>query len=273
MLFGTGGVPRSARTSATVDGIKRLKEIGLHCMEMEFVRGVKMGDDTARLVAGVSRQTGIRLSVHAPYYINFNAREEEKRRGSQEMLFKSARTAALCGAETVVFHPAFYMGDSSEATYATTKGLLVEVMAQLRRERIRIWIRPEVMGKGSEFGTIDELLRLSTEVEGILPAIDFAHWHARGGKYNSYAEFVSVLRQVEHHLGRMALDNLHVHFSGIKYGQKGELAHLNLRESDFQWVELLRAFRDVDAKGLIVCESPNLEEDAQLLKNTYDGLA
>ena len=272
LLFGTGGVPHSAKTPASVDGIRRLQELGLGCMELEFVRGVKMGEATAKLVARASALNRIRLTVHAPYYINFNARQEEKRLGSQEMLLNSARAAALCGAEGVVFHAAFYMGDSPEETYARTKGQLVDVMAQLRKERIRVWIRPEVMGKGSEFGTVDELLRLSNDVEGIMPAIDFAHWHARGGKYNSYREFMSVLRRVERGLGRKALDNLHVHLSGIKYGHKGELAHLNLRESDFRWMDLLRAFRDVDAKGFVICESPSLEEDAQLLKQTYDAL-
>ncbi|OGO37731.1 MAG: hypothetical protein A2147_00835 [Chloroflexi bacterium RBG_16_57_8] len=273
LLFGTGGVPLSAKARSTVDGIKRIGELGLDCMELEFVRGVKMGEATARQVAEVASQTGIRLTAHAPYYINFNAREETKRRGSQEMLLQTARVAALCGAESVVFHAAFYMGDPPEDTYLRIKDLVAEVLAQLKREKNRVWIRPEVMGKGSEFGTIDEVIRLSSEVEGIMPAIDVAHWHAREGKFNSYSEFVSVLQQVKDGLGQVALDNLHVHFSGIKYSQKGELAHLNLKESDFQYVELLKAFRAMDAKGTIICESPNLEDDARLLKDTYKSLA
>ena len=145
-------------------------------------------------------------------------------------------------------------------------------MHQLKRETNRVWIRPEVMGKPSQFGTIEEVLNLSIKLEGVAPCIDFAHWHARSGRFNSYPEFTSILQEVEERLGRAALDNMHIHASGIAYGKKGETKHLNLKESDFQYAELLQALKDYDAKGMVVCESPNLEEDALLLQETYNLL-
>ena len=65
---------------------------------------------------------------------------------------------------------------------------------------------------------------------------------------------------------------MHIHCSGIKYGAKGELKHLVLEESDLQYVELLRALKDYDVKGLLICESPNLEEDAVLMQETYNTM-
>jgi deoxyribonuclease-4 len=187
-------------------------------------------------------------------------------------LLQTARIGALCGAQSIVFHAAFYLGDAPEKTYVMVKKYLSEVLTQLKKEKNRVWVRPEVMGKGSEFGTIDEVLQLSTELEGVAPCIDFAHWHARTGKFNSYPEFVSILRQVKERLGQTGLDNMHIHFSGIKYGAKGEISHLNLKDADLRYEELLRAFRDLPVKGLVICESPNLEEDALLLKETYQRL-
>ena len=78
LLFGTGGTPHSARNRATVDGIRRIAELGLGCMEIEFVQGVKMGEASAHQVAQAARENGIRLTAHAPYFINFNAREPAK---------------------------------------------------------------------------------------------------------------------------------------------------------------------------------------------------
>ena len=43
-----------------------------------------------------------------------------------------------------------------------------------------------------------------------------------------------------------------------------------MKESDFQYAELLKALKDYDAKGVVICESPNLEEDALLLQATYN---
>ncbi len=272
LFFGTGGVPHSTWTRSTVDGIRHIAELGLGSMEIEFVHGVKMGEASAREVAEVAKNLGIKLSVHAPYYINFNAHEPEKIKASQDRLLQAARIGALCEAENVVFHTAFYLGDPPDEVYNRVKQYLREVIRILRRENNRIWIRPEIMGKGTQFGTIEEVINLCTEVEGLAPGIDFAHLHARNGVVNSYPEFAAILGKVKDRLGRASLDNMHIHFSGIRYGAKGEISHLNLKESDLQYIELLRALRDFEVKGLVICESPNLEEDARLLQTTYNAL-
>ena len=133
-------------------------------------------------------------------------------------------------------------------------------------------LRLEVTGKGTQFGTIEEVLSLSAELEGAAPCIDFAHWHARTGKFNSYPEFASILLQIRERLGSSALENMHIHVSGINYGKKGELNHLDLEESDFHYTELLTALKDYGVKGMVICESPNLERDAMLLQATYNKL-
>ena len=271
LLFGTGGTPHSAKTQSTIDGIERIAELGLGCMEIEFVQGVRMGEGAARLVAEVAYRRGVKLSAHAPYFINLNAHELEKIRASQDRILQTVRIAEICHAESVIFHPAFYLGDPPEQAYDMVKKSLEEVLSQLKRENSRVCIRLEVTGKGSQFGTIEEVLNLSSELEGVAPCIDFAHWHARTGKFNSYPEFADILLQIRERLGSTALDNMHIHVSGINYSQKGELNHLNLEESDFHYAGLLSALKDYGVKGLVICESPNLEEDALLLQTTYNN--
>jgi len=272
LLFGTGGAPHSAKSASTIDGIERIAELGLGCMELEFVQGVRMGEAGARLVAETAARAGVKLSAHGPYFINLNAREPEKVRASQDRILQTARIASLCGANSITFHAAFYMSDSPEKTYDAVKKYLGEVLDRLKRENNRVWVRPEVMGKVTQFGTLEEILNLSTELAGVAPCIDFAHWHARSGGFNSYLEFASILEQVKERLGRVALDDMHIHVSGINYGKKGEISHLNLKESDFQYAELLKALKDFGAKGIVICESRNLEEDALLLQATYGAL-
>ena len=272
LLFGTAGIPHSAKTQTTIDGIRRIAELGLGCMEIEFVQGVRMGEAGARLVAETAQSEGVKLSAHGPYYINLNAREPEKVAASQERILQTARIGAICGAESIVFHAAFYLGDPPENTYQAVKKHLGEIMNRLKKEDNRVWVRPEVMGKPSQFGTIEEVLKLSTELERVNIGMDFAHWHARTGKSNSYPEFASILEQIKQGLGNQALEDMHIHVSGIAYGKKGEQKHLNLKDSDLHYIELLQALKDYGAKGLVICESPNLEEDALLLQESYKGL-
>lgn len=273
LLFGTAGVPHSAKVASTTAGIERVAELGLGCMELEFVRGVKMSEENALAVAEIAKGKRIALSAHAPYFINLNAREPEKIKASQERLLHAARIASLCGAQTIVFHAAFYLADPPAKVYNVVKRELREVVGQLVAEGIQVWLRPEVAGKASQFGTLEEVITLSSEVEGTAPCIDFAHWHARTRKFNSYDEFAAILTQVERKLGRQALDNMHIHISGIAYGEQGEIKHLNLRESDLNYIDLIKALKAYRVKGLVISESPNLEEDALLLQRTYNVIA
>ncbi len=62
---------------------------------------------------------------------------------------------------------------------------------------------------------------------------------------------------------------MHIHLSGIHYSEKGERNHLPFEESDFNYIACLKAFKDFNINGCIICESPILEKDALLLKNSY----
>jgi deoxyribonuclease-4 len=274
LLFGTGGAPLSAESRSTEAGIERIAELGLGCMEVEFVQGVKMSPEVAASVGKLAARKNIALTAHGPYAINLNAVERQKVHMSKERILQTARIAALFGARSITFHAAFYLRSTPEETYATVKKQMQEVMNTLRKEGNKVTISPEVAGKVSQFGSLEEILKLSSEIEGLLPCIDFAHLHARTGKANSYQEFSSILDQVEKKLGRRALDNMHIHLSGIAYSKKGEIKHLMLPDSDLRYAELLRALQERRAKGVVICESvPNLEQDALLLQRTYRDLA
>jgi deoxyribonuclease-4 len=269
LLFGTAGVPLSTSEDSSLAAVERIKALGLDCLEIEFVKGVKMGYDTARKVREKAAALGIRLSVHAPYFINLNSEDPGKRLSSQERLLNTARVGAACGAGSVVFHAAFYGKDPAEKTYEAVKAELKTLLSIVRTERLPITLRVETMGKRSQFGSLDEVLNLCREVDGLQPCLDFSHLYAREGKVNSYTDFHRVLSKVARKLGPRALRNIHIHIAGIHYGDKGEIKHLNLEEADFRYEEWLQALRDLAVEGLVICESPNLEEDALLLKKLY----
>ena len=73
----------------------------------------------------------------------------------------------------------------------------------------------------------------------------------------------------EDKLGKEGLKNMHIHFAGIDYSEKGEKKHFNLQESDFNYKELIKALKDFNICGVAISESPNIEEDALLMKSLY----
>jgi len=65
---------------------------------------------------------------------------------------------------------------------------------------------------------------------------------------------------------------MHIHIAGIEYGEKGEIRHLNLKDSDLNYKDLMKAFKDFKLKGVVVSESPNIEKDALMTKKIYEKL-
>ncbi|MEM1559916.1 MAG: TIM barrel protein [Ignisphaera sp.] len=274
LYFGTAGIPNSTSKKSTINGIKRIIELGLDSMEIEFVRGIRMSEKSAEEVRNTAQQLGVLLTVHAPYYINLNSSESSKIEASIQRIVESAKLGYIAGAWSVVFHSGYYGESASEEAYRNVKGALKVVINTLKDIGVEIWIRPEVMGGISEIGSLEEIIRLSEDLDDyIMPCIDFAHLHARSnGKYNTYEEFTQILELLEKRLGRIALDTMHIHVSGIEYGEKGEIKHLNLIESDLNYKDLIKALKEFSIKGVIISESPNLEEDAILIKNIYMNL-
>ncbi|MCX8185834.1 MAG: TIM barrel protein [Sulfolobales archaeon] len=270
LFFGTAGIPNSTPKPSTLNGLKRIHELGLSAMEIEFVRGVKMSEGTAHEVYNTAKDLGILLTVHAPYYINLLSSESDKVEASIKRIIDSARMGYLAGAWSVVFHSGYYGNLPSSECIKKVRNSIKVIINKLIDEGIEIWVRPEVMGGLAEFGSIDEVLAVTEGIEYSLPCIDFAHIYARSrGKVNNYEEFKKILEQVENKLGTEAVKNSHIHLSGMEYGNRGEVKHLNLTESRINYQEIIKVIKDFKVSGVLISESPNLEVDALLMLNAY----
>lgn len=273
LRFGTAGIPDGVGQRTYKDAFEYLHGLGLDCMEVEFVYGVRMDKKTALAIQEEAEKNDIKLSAHGPYYINLNSLEEEKISASIKRILSTARTASLFGGYSITYHAAFYQKMDKEYVYKKVRNLSEEIVNTLKEENIKIWIRPETTGKSSQWGDLDEIIRLSKEVDMILPCVDFSHLFARsGGEYNSYDDFAKTFEKIGKELGSNTLNEFHAHISGIEYGDKGEKKHLPLVESDFNYKDLMKAFKDFNVKGVVICESPILEKDALLLKKIYNNL-
>ncbi len=269
LRFGTGGAPMSTPSRNTIEGLHELKRLGLENLELEFVQNVFLNDKSAPEVKKVAEENDIALTAHGSYYINLNSKEEKKIEASKKRIFSGAKMADKAGARSITFHPAFNHGMDPETVYKNAKKHLIQVRDECKDAGMKIMLRPETTGKGTQFGHFKELTKLGAET-GCLPCIDFAHIHAREQKWNTPEEFHDILAHLEKELD--IIKNMHIHMSGINYGEKGEKNHLLLEESDFRWKELLKTWKEFDIKGVVVCESPIMEKDAKLMQDFYKTL-
>ncbi len=269
LRFGTSGIPRTSARPGTEHGIARARELGLDALEMAWVNGVRMGDAAADRIAEAARRHDIALTAHAPYYVNLCGADDVAAR-SRERLVETGRLAHRCGAESFCFHAGFYQQLPPDRARSRVVKALREVTARLGRMGARVDVRPELTGKPTQVGSLDEIIDWSSRVNGVAPCIDFSHQYARSqGAWNRYEDFGRMLESVRDRLGAGALERLHVHVSGIEYGPRGERRHQPLAETRFRWRELLRALKDLRVSGWVVSESPAMEDDALKLQRAY----
>lgn len=269
--FGTVGTPKNKpkNPGGSVGGIYYLDDLSLNAMELGWVRSVRVSDSTAEKIKEAGIERDVALSVHAPYYINLNADEEEWPK-SRKRLMDASRAGYISGATDIVFHPGSYFNQPPAEVLKTAIPRLEDCVQELRAEGNPVVLRPETMGKGAMLGSLEDTLEMS-KIDGVEPCLDFAHLHARpgDGSINSTREWMEVLETYLKALGEESLKRLHCHISGIEYTEKGEQNHLIISESDFNLEALFQALLEVKAGGRMLCESPTLEEDALFVQQTW----
>jgi deoxyribonuclease-4 len=274
--FGTVGSPisRPKKPGGSVGAVIHTRTLGLDALELGWVRSVRVSEATCAAIKQAGEENDILLSVHAPYYINLNATEDEWPK-SRKRLMDAAHFGNLAGATEIIFHPGSYFGKPPEEVLPTAIERLAGCVEELRQADNPATLRPETMGKAAMLGSLSDTLEMSRQIPGVQPCLDFAHLHARpgDGTINSYNEWCKVLDAYGNTLGDDALKQLSCHLSGIEYSEKGEKNHLAIRESDFDLDALFKALRKFGAGGRILCESPVMEEDALLFQQAWSKIS
>lgn len=275
-LFGTVGTPRSTpkKPGGAVGAIQQLRELELGTFEIGWVQSVRVKEETCAKIKQAADEFKVALSVHAPYFINLNATDEEWPR-SRKRLMDAAHYGNLAGATDIIFHPGSYFGNPPKEVLEIAIPRLRGCVDELRAANNPVTLRPETMGKSALLGTLEDTLAMAKEIDGVLPCVDVSHLHARtgDGSLNTLEEWSQTFAGYKKALGARALKRMHIHLSGIEYGPKGERNHLMLAESDFNLEGLLEALFGYGCQGRIVCESPVMEDDAQVIKKAWNRIA
>ena len=270
--FGTVGSPIGTpkKPGGSVGAIEFSKSIGLNTLELGWVQSVRVTEATCALIKEKAAEQDVSLSVHAPYFINLNATEEEWSK-SRKRLMDAAHYGNLAGATDIIFHPGSYFGNPPKDVLKVAIPRLKDCVKELRKAKNPVILRPETMGKSAMLGSLEDTLEMSKAIKGVQPCLDFAHLHARpgDGTMNSVKEWKSIFEAYQAALGKDALKSLHIHLSGIEYGPKGEKNHLALGESDLKINFLFEVLRDFGCAGRILCESPIMEADAEVMKKAW----
>ena len=251
-----------------------LKEMGLDAYEYSFSRGVVMKEETALALGKACSDNGVEISVHAPYYINLAGTDDVLLEKSFNYILDCLKYLRLLGGRRCVFHP----GTCGKLDRQEAFGLLKERTKELVK-RVReagytdMYVCPETMGKSQQLGTYQEIAELCSMDEILVPTIDFGHINAlEQGSLKTVEDFDKVISYLIDKLGIEKVKKMHVHFSKIEYGAKGEIKHLTFEDNAYgpKFENLAVVLKKYDLEPFIICESKGTQAiDAKNMKEIY----
>jgi deoxyribonuclease-4 len=216
--------------------------------EIAYTYGVYLKKEDAIRIGEKAKSLNISLSIHAPYYINLNAKEKEKIEKSKKRILDCCESAHHLQAKKVIIHPGYYLKDSPEKAILNVSERLKEIMKEIKAKKWDVYICVETMGKINVLGSIEEIAEIVKRTKCSF-CIDFAHILARYKDYN-LDEIKKAFPQKK----------WHCHFSGINYGEKGERNHLRTNKED--WKKIIGFIKKNKKDATIICESPDPFNDS-----------
>ncbi|MFQ5405944.1 MAG: TIM barrel protein [Candidatus Micrarchaeia archaeon] len=272
-MFGTAGTPVCCKGQGSKKGIEKVRELGLDAFEFEFVQSANMKEENARECGRAAKENNVRLSAHAPYYVNLISDEKEKRKASIQRILATAKILNWAGGTEVVFHPGFLGKFDKKKAFNEMENAFGVILDKMNEEKLSVVLSPETTGKHSAWGSFEETVEISKKMgfDKVRPTIDWGHLHARtNGGLKTREDFGDKLDYLKNQLGQKALNNLHCHLTGIRFSEKGEINHLKIssKSPDYTqfWPELIKR----KCSGTFISESPNIEVDALKMKKEYE---
>ncbi len=250
--------PAGSEGLGNIEGLKKAKSLGAGVYEVEFTHGINMTKLQAEEVGKLAKKLGIILTIHAPYFINLLSKEKIKREASKKRIVKSCELGHIMRAKYVVFHVGYYSGLDKKTAFQQVLEEVEEIRDFIKEKGYRCKLAPETLGRISQWGTLDEIKKLSKELK-IGMCIDFAHLKAR---LLGNIDFEEVIKDLP--------KRFHSHFSGIEYGEKGEKRHIEVDIKEFKNIaELLIKY---NKEVTMINESPFIFKDLERMIKALKGI-
>lgn len=276
-LFGPAGNAESFFAAGHKSGLeapKWVRDHGLDCYEYQCGHGVRISDDAAEILGKRAAEEKVLLSIHAPYYISLSSTEKEKRDRSVSYILSTLHAAQKMGADRIVVHAGSCGSITRREALELAKDTLCRALDAAERAGCGdILICPETMGKVKQLGNIDEIIKLCSMSDRLLPTIDFGHVNAQTlGGLKQKEDFARLLDQLEQKLSPYQAHCFHAHYSRIEYTNAGEKKHHTYAETEYEpeFAPLADLLAERGLTPRIICESAGTQtEDAVTIQNLY----
>jgi len=267
--FGPAGIPKDYKGKSP-EVVNYLRSEGLNAYEYEAVRGVKIRDDNAKKLGMLAKLTDVKITIHAPYFINLGSQDEIILQKSINRIYETMRVAEIMGAEIIVVHPGYY-GGSREMALKIVEGALEELRKKKRGgEKLGL----ETMGRISQIGSLEEIINFHLNFpDFVVPIIDWGHLEARSlGHVRTQQQIDNITSALVSNLSGDIAQNIHCHFSKMEFSRTGEVRHHDLSDKGYypQFELVARSMLEHGiVKPTFIAETSALDKDAIFMRDEF----
>ncbi|MDL2256644.1 TIM barrel protein [Bacteroidales bacterium OttesenSCG-928-I14] len=287
--FGVAGYPiafdKTEYRKDKLNIFKWLSSIGLDAFEMQMTYGPRTKEDTCKDMRLMAADFGIKITVHASYYIVFTSSEKDKIGRSKETLKRTYELADLLGSDVIVLHPGPLYKEKEETVTERFLNNVSDFFNEFRHDNIGLFL--ETAGKKGQLGSVEEIIQLSKAIKGCYPCFDFGHIHARTvGSLNSEKNIEQLFDTMKD-LGAFT-SRYHIHYTPIDYTSQGEKVHkaindiyptneqmslfddnVNIGHYHPRYEPIIKSLIDINANCTVISETHNSQEEGALAMKDY----
>ena len=268
--FGPAGIPLSCKGRTLKDGIEDIHALQLDAMEVQLLRPKRDIPEELDLIKELGEELDVRLSVHAPYYMDLLGDEHYMERSIENVLW-SGEISQQLGADLLILHVGMYHDHSPDDALEEAISKIRWLRDRFKKRGIDIELGIETSGRQKVFGSVDEILTINKRIQKTIPVINIPNIHAReGGSIRDVQDVEDLFNKVN---DQMKTGKFYTHFSGVEHADGDKIMATPIKKGDLRFdpvAEMMLGHEDWEFR--IISESPLLEHDAVYMKLILDRI-
>ena len=218
-------------------------------------------------IGEMAKRLDVNMSIHTPYYMDLGSDDELCMECMNSIRYAGLIMNALDG-DIVVTSLGLYDGkrdpeDIEDHIYGNVADLMDWWHGNGLKPRLGI----EITGQQDVFGSLDQVLDICEQIDGLTPVINFSHLHSRtNGSLIEMDDFLNVLEMVE----PMSDGRIHTAFAGVDYLDGNERRLTPIKKGDLKFEPFAEALIEMKPNCTVISTSPLLEHDAVYMRVIHE---
>jgi deoxyribonuclease-4 len=216
----------------------------------------------------LARAVDIRLSLHAPFYVDFLNSQVARERSISNYRWSCALASAL-GVDVLIGHLGFYGPDGPTVSLDRVAKEVKSIRDWLDKlpggHKILLGLEPN--GHPEVMGSREEILQMAKKISRVIPILNIPHLAVRE---NSNFEDKKELEALMDEFVAASHGELYLNFSGVMVQGRGSFRMNPIKRGKVKFENVAEVLTEKGYDATVISSSPLMEHDAMYMKLLHE---